>query len=179
LQFRRQGNQLIREVENDSEGHLPAGDDLHGSKHKDMGRNMQGPNRGYGHSGNQDWEKSTHQEPQNEDTEIEEGELIEQNEQNIVSKGKLSKPKKPAPKSVINVTSEDAACKDGATIECDNKRILEAMAKTQKRRERFQEAIMTQKGNHGEKKELLAEACSTGDIRNQRPARKRLWGSGC
>jgi hypothetical protein len=176
LQFRRRGNQLIREVENDGEGRLSVGDDLHGSKHKDIGQNTQGQNRGYGYSGNQVWEKPAYQKQQNEDVEIEEGELIEQD---IFSKGELRRPKKLALKSVIKVALEDAACKDGAKIECDNKCILEVMAKMQKRRERFKEATTTQKGNDGEKKEPLAAACSTDDIRNRRPARKRLWGGGC
>uniref|UniRef100_K4AGC8 Uncharacterized protein n=2 Tax=Setaria italica TaxID=4555 RepID=K4AGC8_SETIT len=140
---------------------------------------------GYHHLGNQDLKKSAHQNRQNEeDGEIEEGELIEQDHQDIISTSKL-KPRKVVLKSVIETSSaeqpqvndamaKDAVCTNGATRECD-KHILEIMEKMQKRRERFKEAIAPKKDD-GDKKELSAVACSTDRIQNQRPLRKRRWG---
>ncbi|KAL6645697.1 hypothetical protein ACP70R_017305 [Stipagrostis hirtigluma subsp. patula] len=75
----------MRVVENDSKGRLSVGKDLHTSKDP----NARKQNMGYHHSGSQDLEKSKYQKRQNENnTEIEEGELIEQESQDTISKGK-------------------------------------------------------------------------------------------
>ncbi|OEL28677.1 Protein high chlorophyll fluorescent 107 [Dichanthelium oligosanthes] len=186
IKFERRGNELRRVIENDQKGRLPVGKALHSSKHKHVHQNAQKQNMSYHHSGNQDLEKSAYQNRQNEeDGEIEEGELIEQDHQDIISKSRL-KPRKVVLKSVIETGSaeqlqvndamlKDAVCTIGATRECD-KHILELMEKMQKRRERFKEAIAPKKED-GDKKELLAVAYSTDYIQNQRPARKRRWGA--
>lgn len=190
LQFKRQGNVIRREVESDNEGRLPADKDLRSSKHKDVHQKVRKLNRSYHHSDNQDLEKSAYQKRQNivsvnEEDEIEEGELIEQDCQDTVSKNHLNKPRKAVLKSVIeassagqlgviNAMSKDAVC-NGATRECDKKHILEVMEKMQKRRERFKEPV-TQKVEDNGRKELLDVACSVDDTKNQRPARKRRWG---
>lgn len=185
LQFERQGNELRRVIEDDQKGRLPVGKSLHRSKRK-LAKNLWKQNMGYNNLGDQNLEISAYQNQQNEeDGEIEEGELIEQSHQDIVSKSKL-KVKKVVLKSVIESSSaeqlqvndamtKDAAGMNGATGECD-KHILEVMEKMQKRRERFKEAIAPKKED-ADKKELSSGACNTDHIQNQRPARKRRWGS--
>jgi hypothetical protein len=69
--------------------------------------------------------------------------------------------------------SEDVSDK-GATRECDDKHILAVLEKMQKRRDRFREPVVTQKEE--DNGEQLAVACIAGDVKNQRPARKRRWG---
>ncbi|XVF62448.1 hypothetical protein PTKIN_Ptkin09bG0008700 [Pterospermum kingtungense] len=63
-----------------------------------------------------------------------------------------------------------------AAGEYDNKRILETLAKMEKRRERFKDPITMKQETHKTSEsqvELLAE---TDEIKQQRPARKRQWG---
>ena len=119
--------------------------------------------------------------------EIEEGELIEQDHQAVISKSKLNEQRSVVLKSVIGTSSaeqslmdnampKDAACSSEVSRKCDDRRILEIIEKMQKRRERFKEAIAPKKEPDGDNKELSAVACSTDDIQNQRPARKRRWG---
>ncbi|RLN42813.1 FIP1 [Panicum miliaceum] len=182
--FERRGNELRRVIEDDQKGHLPVGKYLCSSKQKHVHQNARKQNMGYHHLGNQYSKKSAHQNRQNEeDGEIEEGELIEQDHHDIISKSKL-KPREVL-KSVIetssaeqlqlnDATAKDAAHTNGATRECD-KHILEVMEKMQKRRERFKEAIAPKKED-GDMKELSVVACNTDHIQNQRPARKRRWG---
>ena len=188
LQFERRGNELRRVIEDDQKGHLPVGKYLCSSKpkhvHQNAHQNARKQNMGYHHLGNQYSKKSAHQNQQNEeDGEIEEGELIEQDQHDIISKSKI-KPREIL-KSVIETSSaeqlqlndamaKDAAHTNEATRECD-KHILEVMEKMQKRRERFKEAIAPKKED-GDMKEPLAVACNTDHIQNQRPARKRRWG---
>ncbi|CAL4914079.1 unnamed protein product [Urochloa decumbens] len=179
LQFERRGNELRRVIVDDQKGCLPVGKDLHSSKQKRVRKK----NMGYHHFANQDLKKLAYQNQQNDDGEIEEGELIEQDHQDVISKSK-HKPEKVVLKSVIETSSaqlqvndamaKDAVCTGGATRECD-KHILEVMEKMQKRRERFKEAVAPRKDDD-DKKELSAVACSTDHIQNQRPARKRRWG---
>ncbi|KAL6902257.1 hypothetical protein ACP4OV_005133 [Aristida adscensionis] len=196
IKFKREGNELKRIVQSDIKGCLSVGKDLHSSKRKNV---HQKQNAGYRHSGNQDLEKSKFQNSQNEeDAEIEEGELIEQCPQDTISKNKLKKPRKVVLKSVIETSSaeqlqvinempKDAACNNGAAREFDDRHILEIMEKMQKRRERFKESVAPLKEEDEDKKEQLAVACGTDDmqlavacgtddIQNQRPARKRRWG---
>ena len=184
LQFERRGNELRRVIEDDRKGHLPAGKYLCSSKPKHVHQNVRKQNMGYHHLGNQYSKKSAHQNQQNEeDGEIEEGELIKHDHHDIISKSKI-KPREIL-KSVIETSSaeqlqlndamaKDAAHTNDATRECD-KHILEVMEKMQKRRERFKEAIAPKKEDGG-MKELSAVACNTDHIQNQRPARKRRWG---
>lgn len=185
MQFERQGNELRRVIENNQKGRHSVDKDLHASRHKHVHQKPQKQNMGYRHSVNLDLEKSADQNWLNEDVEIEEGELIEEDHHDIISKSKL-RPRNVVLKSVIetssaeqlqvnNTKSKDAACNNRATRECDEKHILEVMEKMQKRRERFKEAIAPKKED-GDKKDLLALACSTDYIQNQRPARKRRWG---
>ncbi|CAL4939082.1 unnamed protein product [Urochloa decumbens] len=179
IKFERRGNELRRVIVDDQKGCLPVGKDLHSSKQKRVRKK----NMGYHHLANQDLKKSAYQNRQNDDGEIEEGELIEQDHQDIISKSK-HKPEKVVLKSVIETSSaqlqvndamaKDAVCTGGATRECE-KHILEVMEKMQKRRERFKEAIAPKKDDD-DKKELSAVACCTDQIQNQRPARKRRWG---
>ncbi|XP_062211026.1 FIP1[V]-like protein [Phragmites australis] len=188
IKFKRRGNELMRVIEHDSKGCLSVDKGFHSSKRKDVHQNARKQNAGYHHSGNQNLDKSMCQTWKNEeDAEIEEGELVEQDHQDTISKSKLNKPRKVLLKSVIETSSveqlqvinampKDAARNNGATRECDNRHILEVMEKMQKRRERFKEAITPQKEEDGDKKELSAVACSADDILNQRPARKRRWG---
>ncbi|CAN6320231.1 unnamed protein product [Urochloa humidicola] len=183
IKFERRGNELRRVIEDNQKGCFLVGKDLHNSKQKHVHQNARKKNMGCHHLGNQDLKKSAYQNRQNEDGEIEEGELIEQDHQDIISKSKR-KPEKVVLKSVIETSSaqlqvndamaEDAVCTSGATRECD-KHILEVMEKMQKRRERFKETIAPKKEDD-EKKEVSAVACSTDHIQNQRPARKRRWG---
>ncbi|EAY89720.1 hypothetical protein OsI_11258 [Oryza sativa Indica Group] len=189
--FKRQGIEIRRVVESDSEGCLPADSDLHGSKHKNIHQKVRKP-RAFRISRNQASEKSEQQKQQHvsnnqEYEEIEEGELIEQDHQDTASRSKSNHQRKVVLKSVIeassacqggviNATSKDADCSNGATGECDNKHILEVMKKMQKRSERFKASIATQKEEDEDRKESLAVTCDVDDIKNQRPARKRLWG---
>uniref|UniRef100_A0A0D9VT88 Pre-mRNA polyadenylation factor Fip1 domain-containing protein n=1 Tax=Leersia perrieri TaxID=77586 RepID=A0A0D9VT88_9ORYZ len=185
--FKRQGIEIRPEVQSDTEGCLPADSGMLGSKHKKVRKPMS-----FRISRNQVLEKSTQQKQQHlsineEYEEIEEGELIEQDHQDTVFKSKFNKQRKAVLKSVveassagqggvISATSKDAVCKNGATREWDNEHILEVMKKMQKRRERFKETMAPQKEEDEHRKELLAVTCSADDIKNQRPARKRLWG---
>jgi hypothetical protein len=186
LQFERRGNELRRVIEDDQKGCLPVAKDLQSSKQQHVHQNVRKQSLGYDHLGNQNLKKSAHQNQQNEDGEIEEGELIEQDHQDVISTSELKR-RKVVLKSVIEMSSaeqpqlndamaEDAVCTNGATRECD-KHILEIMEKMQKRRERFKMAIAPKKDD-GDKKELSAVACSTDHIQNQRPVRKRRWGGG-
>ncbi|PVH32797.1 hypothetical protein PAHAL_9G490200 [Panicum hallii] len=184
IKFERRGNELRRVIEDDQKGDLPVGKYLCCSKLRHVHQNARKQNMGYHHFGNQYSKKSAHQNQQNEeDGEIEEGELIEQDHDDIISKSKL-KPREVL-KSFIETSSaeqlqlndatvKDAADTNGATGECD-KHILEVMEKMQKRRERFKEAIGPKKED-GDMKERSAVACNTDHIQNQRPARKRRWG---
>jgi len=155
LQFERQGNELRRVIENNQKGPHPVDKDLHASRHKHVHQKPWKQNMGHRHSGNQNLDKSADQKWLNEDVEVEEGELIEEDHHDIISKSKL-KPRNAVLKSVIetssaeqlqvnNTTSKDAACNNRATRECDEKHILEVMEKMQKRRERFKEAIAQKK----------------------------------
>ncbi|CAN6325429.1 unnamed protein product [Urochloa humidicola] len=183
IKFERRGNELRRVIQDDQKGCVPVGTDLHSSKQKHVRQNARKKNMDYHHLGSQDLKKSAYQNQENEDGEIEEGELIEQDHRNIISKS-MCKLEKVVLKSVIETSSaqlqvndamaKNAVCTSGATRECD-KHILEVMEKMQKRRERFKEAIAPKKEDDG-KKELSAVACSTDHIQNQRPARKRRWG---
>ncbi|XP_040377456.1 uncharacterized protein LOC111828502 isoform X1 [Oryza brachyantha] len=189
--FNRQGIEIRREVESDSEGCLPADSDLHSSKLKSVHQKVRKP-RSYRISRNQILEKSIQQKQQHvsinqECEEIEEGELIEQDHHDTASRSKFNQRSKVVLRSVIeassagqggmvNATSKDADCSNGATRECDDKHILEVMKKMQKRRERFKEPIAPQKEEDEHGKELLAATYSVDDMKNPRPARKRLWG---
>jgi len=124
--------------------------------------------------------KKTCQKRQNtNEDEIEEGELIEDNYQDTVPASKLNKRRKAVLQSVIEASSagmSKVASDKGAAKECDNKQILAAMEKMQKRRERFKEPVVDQKEEDIGKTKQLAVACSAEDTKNQRPARKRRWG---
>jgi hypothetical protein len=144
-------------------------------------------NGSYQHLVYQDLEKKTCQKRQNTDgDEIEEGELIEEDHQDTVPESKLNKPRKAVLRSVIKASSAgqlesiNASSKDvsdkGATRECDDKHILAVLEKMQKRRDRFKEPVVTQKEEDGGNTEQLAVACIAGDVKNQRPTRKRRWG---
>uniref|UniRef100_A0A0E0KCU7 Pre-mRNA polyadenylation factor Fip1 domain-containing protein n=1 Tax=Oryza punctata TaxID=4537 RepID=A0A0E0KCU7_ORYPU len=181
--FRQQGIEIRREVESDS--------DLHGSKRKNTLQKVR-KLRSFRISRNQVSEKSKQQKQQHvsnnqECEEIEEGELIEQDHQDTASRSKFNHQRKVVLKSVIeassacqggviNATSKDADCSNGATEECDNKHILEVMKKMQKRSERFKASIAPQKEEDEDRKESLAVTCDVDDIKNHRPTRKRLWG---
>jgi hypothetical protein len=187
LQFKLQGNEIRRETESGNEGRLAADKNLHSSKLKDVRQKVKKLNGSYQHTVYQDLEKKTCQKRQNTDgDEIEEGELIEEDHQDTAPESKLNKPRKAVLRSVIkassagqlestNALSEDVSDK-GATRECDDKHILAVLEKMQKRRDRFKEPVVTQKEEDGGNTEQLAVACIAGDVKNQRPTRKRRWG---
>ncbi|CAM0872880.1 unnamed protein product [Alopecurus aequalis] len=182
--FKRQGNEIRREVESDNVGCLPAEKDLRSSKHKGVRQKAKKLNGSYQHSAYQDLEKKACQKRENSnEDEIEEGELIEEDHQYTVPESKLNKQRKAVLRSVIEASTAgqletiSAVSKDvEATRECDDKRILAAMEKMQKRRERFKEAVVTQTEEGNGKTEQLAVACVAEGVKNQRPARKRRWG---
>uniref|UniRef100_A0ACD5WWH6 Uncharacterized protein n=1 Tax=Avena sativa TaxID=4498 RepID=A0ACD5WWH6_AVESA len=179
--FKRQGNEIKREVESDHEGCLPGDEDLHSSKQKDVHQKTQKLNGSYQDSAfHQELKKKTFPKRQNtNEDEIEEGELIEEDHQDTVPASKLNKPRKAVLRSVIEASSagmSKVVSDQGAARECGNEQILAAMEKMQKRRERFKEPVVAQKEQDIGKTEQLAVACSAEDTKNQRPARKRRWG---
>ncbi|OVA02511.1 Pre-mRNA polyadenylation factor Fip1 [Macleaya cordata] len=65
------------------------------------------------------------------------------------------------------------------SIKCDNQRILETLAKMEKRRERFKEAITLKNEpdkNPMPQSDVEVEAVEPAEAKQQRPARKRRWG---
>ncbi|XP_072996753.1 uncharacterized protein [Typha latifolia] len=115
-----------------------------------------------------------------EDDEIEEGQLIEEPEgEDAISVLKGHSPTKEVCSKEKNLHSKDSTSKNGIDGGCDNNRILEMLAKMEKRRERFKDPIALKNGPEESDKESLdiPATIAIDEVKKQRPARKRRWGS--
>jgi pre-mRNA 3'-end-processing factor FIP1 len=106
----------------------------------------------------------------NEDLDIEEGQIVTEEPNTEDSTGR-------------RYVSEDAAltCNDGSDGNkvvggYDNQRILESLAKMEKRRERFKDSITLKKEPGKSPQPQLGLIVDTDGTKQLRPARKRRWG---
>lgn len=123
-----------------------------------------------------------------EDDEIEEGQLIEESDDDHVAgllpsdripKKRMDlpvvKPCLPAQLEVKKVQTKETATNANNFGGYCNNRILEALAKMEKRRERFKEPIAPKQV---EEKNLQIDTTPAPiEVKEQRPARKRRWGA--
>ena len=101
---------------------------------------------------------------------IEEGQIIceEENASEIMmQRGKVK---------MRTLCVEHASDKNRAVGEYDNKRILETLAKMEKRRERFKDPITIKREPDKTCEPQVELVVDTREIKQQRPARKRQWG---
>lgn len=123
-----------------------------------------------------------------DDNEIEEGELIEESDdQHMGSTTKdWNREKKVAFPTVAasrrayieekNTQAKESTPDNKIFVEYDSNRILETLAKMEKRWERFKEPIALKQGPAKTLNSQLEVAAVTDDVKQQRPARKRRWG---
>ncbi|KAG6532897.1 FIP1[V]-like protein isoform X1 [Zingiber officinale] len=123
-----------------------------------------------------------------EDDEIEEGQLIEESDDDHVA-GLLPsdlipmkrmdfpvvKPYLQAQSEVKKVQTKETATNANNFGGCCNNRILEALTKMEKRRERFKEPIAPKQVE--EKNLPIDTTPASTEVKEQRPARKRRWGA--
>ena len=107
-----------------------------------------------------------------EDNEIEEGELIESDKQDVVLVTKdLNSGKK-----VDNFQLKDSSRSGKVAGIYDNNRILATLAKMEKRMERFKEPIASKQGPEKNMNSQVDVSVVSDEIKQQRPTRKRRWG---
>lgn len=108
-----------------------------------------------------------------EDAEIEEGELIEEPEKkDVVSVTKDWISGKKVNKIQSNYSSQNGK----VSVKLDNNRILETLAKMEKRMERFKEPIVPRQGPEKTVNPQVDVPVVSDEVKQQRPARKRRWG---
>lgn len=113
----------------------------------------------------------------NKDLDIEEGQIIHE-EQSIED---INPEKENASETIMQrgkvktrtLLMDSASDKNGAVGEYENKRILETLAKMEKRRERFRDPITIKREPD---KTSAPQVVQTNETKRQRPARKRQWG---
>lgn len=113
-----------------------------------------------------------------EDDEIEEGQLIEESDDQISKKHmdfSVVKPCLPVHLEVQKVQTKVTATNANNLRGYCNNRILEALAKMEKRRERFKEPIAPKQVE--EKNMQIDNTPAPTEVKEQRPARKRRWGA--
>ncbi|RRT67103.1 hypothetical protein B296_00030163 [Ensete ventricosum] len=116
-----------------------------------------------------------------EDDEIEEGQLIEEPDDQVVgSSTKHQIPMAVKPSLSVHLDEKNKQSKEFTTDSdtCGgyyNKRILETLAKMEKRGERFKEPIAPKQVERSLKLQNDVAAV-TDEVKQQRPARKRRWG---
>ncbi|PPD86220.1 hypothetical protein GOBAR_DD16847 [Gossypium barbadense] len=71
---------------------------------------------------------------------------------------------------------DSASDKNGAVGEYENKRILETLAKMEKRRERFRDPITIKREQEKTSAPQVELVVQTNETKRQKPARKRQWG---
>ncbi|KAL5996444.1 hypothetical protein ACLOJK_026522 [Asimina triloba] len=112
---------------------------------------------------------------------LEEGQLVpEEPESEEAGAGKRKwHTEKITPTSAVQMKKpcRENAMNDNKVVEkYDNGRILETLAKMEKRRERFKEPIAPKKEPDKSNKPLTEPVLETAEIQAQRPSRKRRWG---
>lgn len=124
-----------------------------------------------------------------DDDEIEEGQLIEESDdqhvgltaENWNSEKNVASPAVKASRSAhleeSNGQTKEPTSDNDIFVGYDSNRILETLAKMEKRRERFKEPIALKGGPEKTLKPQLDVAAVTDEVKQQRPARKRRWGS--
>ncbi|KAA8527369.1 hypothetical protein F0562_034916 [Nyssa sinensis] len=116
--------------------------------------------------------------PRNEALDIEEGQIItEELNENLVGKKFTSENVARISDAKERILDNENA-PDGNKVvgEYENHRILEMLAKMEKRRERFKEPITLKNEKDNIPKPLLDPVAETAEPKQQRPARKRRWG---
>ncbi|XWS53518.1 hypothetical protein CRYUN_Cryun10bG0008200 [Craigia yunnanensis] len=116
----------------------------------------------------------------NQDLDIEEGQILceEQNIEGINPKKETSSENMMQRSKVKMRTlhADNASRENRAVGEYDNKRILETLAKMEKRRERFKDPITIKREPDKTCEPQVELVVDTNEIKQQRPARKRQWG---
>ncbi|PPS00590.1 hypothetical protein GOBAR_AA20072 [Gossypium barbadense] len=116
----------------------------------------------------------------NKDLDIEEGQIIheEQSVEDInPEKENASETMMQRGKAKMRTLLVDSASdKNGAVGEYENKRILETLAKMEKRRERFRDPITIKREQDKISAPQVELVVQTNETKRQRPARKRQWG---
>ncbi|KAG4180545.1 hypothetical protein ERO13_A10G171700v2 [Gossypium hirsutum] len=116
----------------------------------------------------------------NKDSDIEEGQIIheEQSVEDInPEKENASETMMQRGKAKMRTLLMDSASdKNGAVGEYENKRILETLAKMEKRRERFRDPITIKREQDKISAPQVELVVQTNETKRQRPARKRQWG---
>ncbi|XP_077240767.1 uncharacterized protein LOC143881539 isoform X2 [Tasmannia lanceolata] len=121
-------------------------------------------------------------------SQLEEGQLaVEPENIELCTMGQKRASEKTAPSSAVeishsdnnkekNLHSEDATDDSKVVAGYDNHRILETIAKMERRRERFKEPIALKKEPDKNPKPQSNPVVETVEVKQQRPARKRRWG---
>ncbi|KAE8725851.1 putative Kinase superfamily protein [Hibiscus syriacus] len=113
----------------------------------------------------------------NKDLDIEEGQIINEeqiSEDTDLEKENASETMMQSNKiTVKTLLVDDASEKNGAVVECENRRILETLAKMEKRRERFKDPITVKREPN---KTSAPQVDQTDETKRRRPARRRQWG---
>ncbi|GMI70261.1 hypothetical protein HRI_000695400 [Hibiscus trionum] len=115
----------------------------------------------------------------NKDLDIEEGQIINE-EQSIedtnLEKENASETRMQSNKvKVKTLPVNNASEKNRAVGECENKRILETLAKMEKRRERFKDPLTIKHEPDKTSAPQVELVVQTNESKKQRPARKRQW----
>jgi len=102
-----------------------------------------------------------------DDTDLEEGQIPTEEPSKEIQKENKSRLKRISNKKATGQTDLDVY---------DENRILETMARMEKRRERFKEPILPKKETLSDPKPQVDLVVETSECKQQRPLRKRRWG---
>ncbi|KAK8954028.1 hypothetical protein KSP39_PZI002667 [Platanthera zijinensis] len=111
--------------------------------------------------------------PEKETEELEEGQLVEEPDDYQISEINFNSDGRP-PALTAKMDSIDPGQKNKMVERYDQNHLLETLAKMEKRRERFKDPIPLKKENEN-CRDLRPDSSVKGDIKQQRPSRKRRW----
>ncbi|KAK8967604.1 hypothetical protein KSP40_PGU018467 [Platanthera guangdongensis] len=111
--------------------------------------------------------------PEKETEELEEGQLVEEPDDYQISEINFNSDGRP-PASTAKMDSIDPGQKNKMVERYDQNHLLETLAKMEKRRQRFKDPIPLKKENEN-CRDLRPDSSVKGDIKQQRPSRKRRW----
>ncbi|KAK6254369.1 Pre-mRNA polyadenylation factor Fip1 domain - like 1 [Theobroma cacao] len=112
----------------------------------------------------------------NQDLDIEEGQIICEEQSINLEKENVSETMVQRSKVKMRTLHVDSSDGNRAVGEYDNKRIVETLAKMEKRRERFKDPITIKMEPDKTSEPQVDLVVDTNEIKHQRPARKRRWG---
>jgi len=130
--------------------------------------------------GSKKWVQNLQDQGQKESSDIEEGQIVTKKWQSSFEKASIARRDTSKGPAVTDIVKKRMSQNEGSSDQCiggyDSQRILDSLAKMEKRRERFKQP-MTMKKEAEENLKLTSDSSivDTCEMKQHRPVRKRRW----